>query len=311
MSARLGFAFSFQPGTQEKYALLLCRSIRLYGGKQKSAPIYALLPNFEHGRLQDKTQQELEKLDVEIIPFEFSAPTRQVYYAVKSVAAGAAEMYAMDKVEQLIYCDVDSLFLNDPSLMLLVRRKKLGVRPVDIKNIGLAWDEPLDAFWKTVYDLLKVPEENIFPVIATVDYVKLRAYFNACLLTVKPEYGLLQQWSANFLRLADLPVWDEFFAKDKQYRIFLHQAILNGTLLAELNEDEFEIYSIHVNFPLYSYPKHPHKPEWINELVTCRLDLLENDNCWKNWLPMREPLRSWLLNQYEDIEEDTSAPIQI
>ena len=311
MSVRLGFAFSFEPGQQEKYALMLCRSIRLYGGKQKAAPIFALIPNYELGRLQEKIRSELIDLGVEIIPFEFSAPTLQVYYAVKSVAAGAAEMYAMGKVEQLIYCDADSLFLNDPSLMLLDRKPRVGIRPVDIKNIGQAWDEPVNHFWKLIYELLMVPEHNIFPVISTVDYIKLRAYFNACLLTVKPEYGLLQQWSANFIRLAENPVWNDIFLRDNLYRVFLHQAILTGTLLSELTEDEMEIYSIHINFPLYTYPKHPHKPEWINDLVTCRLDMLENDNCWKNWLPMREPLRSWLLNQYENMEEDTSAPIQI
>ena len=311
MAARLGFAFSFSSGAQEKYALMLCRSIRLYGGKHKSAPIYAYVPNSEFDKLETENLAELQSLEAEILPFEFTPPVSQVYYAMKSMAAGAAEMYAMGKVEQLIYCDAESLFLNDPTLMILPRGKKLGVRPVDIRNIAITWKEPVDDFWAKIYELLNVPEDRNFPVISTVDFEQLKAYFNACLLTVIPENGLLQKWSANFARLADNPVWTEFFVRSELYRIFLHQAILTGTLLHELSEEEIEIYSIHVNFPLYNYPKHPHKPQWINELVTARLDLLDRDNCWKTWLPMREPLKSWLINQYEDLNLNNPLPDEL
>jgi len=311
MTAKLGFAFSFRAGKLERYALIFCRSIRLYGGKQKSAPIFAMIPNSEYDKLDEKNLEELKSLDAEVISFEFTPPVQPVYYAMKSVGAGAAEMYAMDKVDQLIYTDVESLYLNDPSLMALDRGKKLGIRPVDIKNIGLGWKEPVNDFWAHIYDLLNVPEENIFPVITTIDFEQLKTYLNACLLTVKPENGLLQKWSANFLRLVENPVWNEFFERDEFYKIFLHQAILNGTILAELTEDEIEIYSIHVNFPLHFYAKHPHKPQWIDELVTCRLDMLDIDNCWKNWLPMRDPLKSWLIDQYEGLNLDVPLPDQL
>ncbi len=311
MAARMGFAFSFRAGDREKYALIFCRSVRMYAGRQKSAPIFALVPGCDYDKLDPKTVAELNSLDAEVISFGFTPPSQEIHYAFKTQAAGAAEMFALDKVEQLIYCDAESLFLNDPGLMSLPRGKKLGVRPVDVKNIGLLWSEPVDEFWAHIYRLHEVPEENIFPVYTTVDYTKLRAYFNACLLTVRPEDGLLQKWTSSFLRFSEDPVWNGFFNRDFNYRVFLHQAILTGTLLAVLTEEEFEIYSIHVNFPLHFYARHPRKPEWIDDLVTCRLDLVDAGNSWKTWLPMREPLRSWLLSQYDELAPDTTEPIQL
>ncbi len=302
MKVKFGFAFKIKPGNDEKFALLLCQSIRQFGSTQKNAPIYAMLPRNEAGKLNPKSVDELKKLNVNIVPFDYYTSEQKIYYTTKSMAAGAAEMYAIGKVEQLIYTDVEAIFLNDPSLMALNKSKKLGIRPLDIHNIGSLWDAPLNDFWSTIFRMLQVNENNVFPVISTVDSAKLRAYFNACLITVKPENGLLQKWSNNLARLRDNPVWNQFFERDEMYRIFLHQAILTGTILAELNEDEIEQYPVQVNFPLYAYPRHPHKPEWINDLLTCRLDLLGTDDCWKSWLPMRDPVKSWLISQVDELQ---------
>ena len=302
MKVKFGFAFKILPDCYEKFALLQAQSIRQYSGTHKDSPIYAMLPREEQGKLNPDIVAQLHELGVEIVPFDYYTSNQTIYYTTKSMAAGAAEAYATGKIEQLIYTDTETLVLNDPSLMALYKTKKLGIRPVDIRHIGPLWDAPLDEFWTNIYSLLRVDDKNVFPVISTVDSMKLRAYFNACLITVKPEAGLLQKWSANLARLRDNPVWIPFFAKDEKYRVFLHQAILAGTLLHELREDEIEVYPVQVNFPLFAYPRHPHKPAWINDLVTCRLDLLGTDECWKTWLPMQEPVRSWLINQVETLQ---------
>lgn len=311
MKVKFGFAFKINAGIDEKFALILAQSIRLYGGTHKASPIYAMVPAYDQAKLNPFNVTALHKLDVEIVPFEYYSSEQFIYYTTKSMAAGAAEAHAAGKIDQLIYTDVEFLYLNDPTLMALPKSKKLGIRPVDIKNISSFWDYPLDDFWSSIYRLLKVPDRNVFPIISSVDFVKLRAYFNACLLTVKPEDGLLQKWSANLARLRDNLVWNQFFERDEQYRIFLHQAILSGTVLSELTEEEIELYPVQVNFPLHFYPRHPHKPEWINDLITCRLDMLSADNCWKTWLPMKEPLRNWLVSQIEllqlDILQEESA----
>jgi hypothetical protein len=311
MKVSFGFAFKILPGCDEKFALLQAQSIRQYGGTHKSSPIFAMLPRYETGKLNPDILAALHKLEVEIVPFDYYTSEQIVYYTTKSMAAGAAEAYATGKVEQLIYSDVETLYLNDPTLMALSKSRKIGIRPVDVRHIGSLWDAPVDDFWVNLYRLLRVNVNNVFPVISTIDSVKLRTYFNACLITVKPENGLLQKWSANLARLRDNPVWNQFFAKDELYRVFLHQAILAGTILTAVCEDDIEQYPVQVNFPLYSYPRHPNKPAWINDLITCRLDLLGSDACWKTWLPMQEPVRSWLISQIEelqlDLPQETSA----
>jgi hypothetical protein len=306
MKVNFGFAFLILPECSEKFALLQAQSIRQYAGSQKAAPIYAMLPIYATSKLNPEIVKALQQLDVEIAPFDYYSSNQEIHYTTKTMAAGAAEAHAVGKVEQLIYCDTETLFLNDPSLMALYKDKKVGIRPVDIRHIGSLWNEPVDEFWSVVYRMLRVDNKNVFPVISTVDSMQLRAYFNACLLTVKPELGLLQKWSANLAKLRDNPVWSPFFAKDEKYRYLLHQAILAGTIMHEMSEDDIELYPVQVNFPLFAYPNHPHKPAWINDLISCRLNLLGTNNCWKTWLPMQDPVKSWLISTVEELKLDVA-----
>ena len=65
-----------------------------------------------------------------------------------------------------------------------------------------------------------------------VDGNTIRPYFNAGHLAVRPEKRLLRKWSETFLELYKAPEFQRFYA-DGRYRIFMHQAVLSGVILAE------------------------------------------------------------------------------
>ena len=116
------------------------------------------------------------------------------------------------------------------------------------------------------------------------------------LLLVRPERGLLGRWADNLLRLFQAPHYEPFFEKSALYRIFIHQAILAGTVLAALAPDESVQLPHTVSYPLHMHQDYPpgRRPATVNELTTCRYDLLAGEQDWQSLLPVEEPLRSWL-----------------
>jgi len=82
--------------------------------------------------------------------------------------------------------------------MLLPEGKIPGYRPVHHLLIGSRFDASPDDFWRFIYENCQVKSDRILPMQPMVQSVQMRAYFNAGLLVVKPERGLLQQWRLDF-----------------------------------------------------------------------------------------------------------------
>ena len=124
-------------------------------------------------------------------------------FAVKVFAAAAAESLARGQADYLAWMDSDSIVVSEPKALLLSDGKDLGYRPVDHTLIGSPYDAPIDRFWESIYRHCGVPESRgfPFPMVTSVDERRIRPYFNAGLLVVRPERGLLQSWRERFHRL--------------------------------------------------------------------------------------------------------------
>lgn len=290
------FACTAQPGQGMAEALLLARSIRQFGGSMAGNTIGVLIP--ETG---DEVGQQIEadfrSLAVRLIPFTFSDEAHGFPFAGKVFAAAKAEAWAEGANSNLIWMDRDSLVLQEPFALQLPPGKLLGYRPVDHTLIGSPYDSPLDDFWGLVYRLCAVPAERVFPMIASVDENRIRPYFNAGMLVVRPEHKLLRSWAGNFERLYDAPSFKPFYEQDFLYRIFFHQAILAGTVLTAF--DQAQIYPLPylVNYPLHMHSLYPaaFRPARMNDLISCRYDTFFQDPAWQDESLIDEPLKSWLL----------------
>jgi hypothetical protein len=178
----------------------------------------------------------------------------------------------VDEATILAWLDDDTIVLHQPDEFLLPAGKNFGYRPVMHKNIGLFYNEPIDAFWGRAFALLGVKESSIFPVVTPADGDTLRAYINAGCLAVRPERGLLGRWAACFSVLYPDPELTKMCRQDMAKRIFIHQVALTGAILTHLTRHEMVEFSDRINYPIFFESKFGAKREFrdLTGVITFR-----------------------------------------
>ena len=292
---RLGFACVLAPGVPERQAVLLAASVRAFGGSLSHSPVWVLLPSTSVPLLAT-TRKALAACGAHMIPFEIDPALLALPFSTKAFASAAAESQAPGQVDILVWMDTDSLVLREPRELLLADRIALGCRPVDLAWIGSAYDKPLDPFWQFVFEGCRVPESRVFPMTTSVDQKQIRAYFNAGLLVVRPQSGLLQRWRDNLLTLSLLAGFEEFCRRDPLYRRFIHQAVLAGTILSLLGKEDIQELPHWVNYPLHLHDRYPadRRPARLNDLTLARYEEFFDNPHWSEILPAEEPVNSWV-----------------
>jgi len=284
---------------------ILVASIRKFAGKYSTNPIWILIPN-SIDKLSEKLKTQLEAMEVEIIPFEANPKDLQFPFVMDALAAAKAERLAQEKGKILAWLDINTLIIKEPKHFLLEDEINLGYRPVHHTLIGSVYDEEVDSFWELIYEKCNVAKEKIFPMKTHVDGKILRPYVNSGFLIVRPERGLLQKWANCYLELYKDPEFDQFFTKDNLYTIFIHQAVLSAVIMSYLEKEEMKELPFSYNYPIHLYPESEseYQPENISDLRTARyyLDKLQRPN-WRKQIPIREPLKSWLINQLDSINQ--------
>lgn len=291
---RLTFSFLIAPGALDVQALVLAESIRRFAGALSGMPIWALLPQ-PAGDLDAPTVDRLDALDVRLIPFDLDPETFRFPFADKSLACAAAEAEAAGQSELLVCMDTPSLVVNEPGALVLPDDKVLGYRPVDHRLIGPVYGEPLDSFWSLIYARCNAPEVHLFSVTGSVDGSVMYPYFNAGMLVVRPDRGLLRAWGEQFLRLYRQPEFLVFY-QNTRYAIFVHQAILAGTILSMLDPSQLYELPYQVNYPLHMHQDYPaeRRVARLNDLVTLRYETFFQQPDWRRQITVDEPLKSWL-----------------
>jgi hypothetical protein len=162
--------------------------------------------------------------------------------------------------------------LQEPGEFGLPPGKQLGYRPVMHRNVGLLYNEPLDAYWGRVFELLRVDPATAFPVVTPADGDTLRTYVNAGCLAVRPQRGLLRKWAECFTALYPDASLAEMCKQDEKRRLFLHQVALTGAILTHLRRDELLELSDRINYPIFFQSMFGAKREFrdIRGVVTFR-----------------------------------------
>lgn len=297
---KLTFAFLAPNEELAWQAHMLAASIRQFGGELAQAPVWALEPR-DAPRLSPESRARLKDLGVRLMPFPLVGGAQRFPFAAKVFAAASAEAWAEWETALLVWMDPDAIVLRPPEVLLLPQSAALGYRPVDHTLIGSPFGQPVDPFWTLIYRQCRVPRlaQMSMPMRTSVDERVIRPYFNAGLLVVRPRRGLLRAWAHDFSRLFQRRGLHRFYQRDVLYRIFVHQAVLAGTLLAALRQTEMHELPYQVNYPLHMHADYPlaRRPEGLDELVTCRYDMFFAQPGWEARLPAEEPLRGWIMGQ--------------
>ena len=244
------FASYAGDGDQLNNTLVLVQSIRNFGGRFADAPVWIYAPS-NVLKTQEKLVKGLAALGADVKPGDAPRETREVPFAGKVFAAARAETAARGAASILAWMDEDTVVLGEPLALALVQGKSLGYRPVMHQNIGSLYSEKPDAFWRRVYEKLSIAESAVFPMKTVADGKTLRPYFNAGLLAVRPERGILNAWAEAFSTLYGDPVLAEICKKDERARTFLHQAALSGAIMKRLGKNEMALLPDGYNYPMF------------------------------------------------------------
>lgn len=293
LASSIVFTAALSPGIKGTSALLLAESIRAYAGRLSSSPILLYItPNTV---LPREVRERLRSLDVEFINYEVDEEAAKFFFLPEVTAAAQAEERAEGKAEILVWLGANTLILQEPGDLRLPVGKNVGYRPVHITNVGSRFDTPLDDFWSLIYRRCGVIQDRVFPMKTHVDGNTVRPYFNAGHLAVRPEKRLLRKWSETFLNLYRAPEFQRFYA-DGSYRIFMHQAVLSGIILAEFPHDELNELTSTYNYPIHLHDEDTTsgKPTSIEEMVTVRHEGFWEEPNWEARMPASVTLKKWL-----------------
>jgi len=292
------FAFVLGSGEAENDALRLARSIRTFGGEFCFSPIWMISQRSEED-LPVATRQELFSVGARLVTFDMDPGAVNFPFADYVTAAGITEGLAQGVASILVMLAADTLVLQAPTELILPRGKSLGACPVHLKLLGSGFTDPVDDFWGLIYHHCQVEVGRIFAMQTIVDEQTVRAYFNAGLLVVRPERGLLRAWQADFDALYHLAEFEAFYQQSELYKIFMHQMVLAGSILSLLKAEEFQQLPFEMNYPLHLHTRVAvhNSPKRLDQLITCRYEdyaAFFGDPHVDGLIQISNPLKDWL-----------------
>jgi hypothetical protein len=112
-------------------------------------------------------------------------------------------------------------------------------------------------------------------MVTPADQETIRAYFNAGLLVVRPERGILRKWAESFQLLYNDSALVEMCDTDVTEKIFLHQTALVGAVLNNLKRPEMTELPERYNYPIFFEQQYDAAREFgsIEDVVTLRYDV--------------------------------------
>lgn len=248
------------------------------------------------------TRSALEHLGARFVPVAVRREVRRVPLAAKAPVVAQLEEVAGERA--LIFCDCDTLILREPrALADLASRAEssIGVRPVHHRLIGSRWGEAPDAFWSAVWAHCGVAPARIAaagPMASSVGEL-LAPYYTAGFLVLDGRARVGARWADSLAESLTSAFFADWIERSELHAVFLHQAILTGVILAQMENEAV------VEFPpVYNYPLHLHaqiatrfRASSIDDLVHVRTEDLMRTGRWREIAWERAPsaeLGAWL-----------------
>ena len=193
--ATASFVLCIENNAIRDQALLLCESIRRYGGKYRDARILTVSPRPELG-IDLETIAQLAGMGVEYIEKPLNTSCAEYGSANRVFSAAWAETHV--DTDFIVVLDSDTVFLDEPELPL---QADVAVRPEDTK--GSATQGPGDGFyqyWTALSTLCGISLDCLPYLDTTFDKARIRASYNGGLVVARREKGLLTRWADLFAR---------------------------------------------------------------------------------------------------------------
>ncbi len=184
-AATASFVLCIENNAIRDQALLLCESIRQFGGSYRDAPILAFSPRAGLA-VDGETRRVLAEMGVEYVDEPLNTTCREYGPANRVFAGKWAEQHA--DTDFVVVLDSDTVYLKEPEMP----SGDVAVRPVDSK--GSATRGPGDAFedyWVALAAMCGTTIDRLPYLRATIDGQRIRASYNAGLIVCSPRQGHL------------------------------------------------------------------------------------------------------------------------
>jgi hypothetical protein len=188
-----------EAGRLEAETVLMCESLRHFGGGLAGAPVSAYRPRAGE-RLAEATRSSLARLDVELIEDELN--TEHAFHPIANKLYAAADSEARHSEDSIAVLDSDSVFVTEPAALDLgegIDAAAATVGKVSEGSTGPGHDN--EAYWQGLYSLAGVSDP---PWIETaLRGRRMRGYWNSGLVATRRDAGLLSEWLDLFRLLLD------------------------------------------------------------------------------------------------------------
>jgi hypothetical protein len=186
-SDELTFVCCIEGTAIEAQALLLCESIRRFGGRYAKATVVAVNPR-PSLPISYRSEQQLADLDVRYVCEPLNV-TGSPYLTINRIVTGSwAEQHLGSAYVAVL--DSDMLFVRPPSFT----RADVGIRPVDAKGSASAGpDDPLDAYWSSMCAIAGIAADALPLVRASIDGTRLRASYNGGFCIARRSLGVFRE----------------------------------------------------------------------------------------------------------------------
>ncbi len=191
--AQLSFLLCIEGNGIEHQALLLCESIRRFGGRYSGSPVIAVSPRPEVP-ISARSRERLREMAVEHVSLPLNR-TGCPYLTINRIVAGAwAERHL--STAYIVVLDSDTIFATEPPLLCC----DAGARPVDCKGSTSAGPtDPKESYWRRICEIAGIGVEQLPWIDTTTDHVRIRSSFTGGFTVVRRSCGILQKTAEVFL----------------------------------------------------------------------------------------------------------------
>lgn len=151
-----------------------------------------------------------------------------------------------------LWIDVDSYFNQE---IKFSKKKGVHLNTVDIKNVGISYNEKISNPWELVSKELKLNYKDFPYRLTLISKERIYPYFNVGCVYVTKNKKLFHKTVKNIKSLLKNKAFMRIVDTDITYRIFFHQVIFTITLLKEYDLNEIITLPKGVNIPIHLYKK--------------------------------------------------------
>ncbi len=225
-SPKLTVVVCIERGTLEKYAILLVRSLKKFGGFLSDSDLVLYNPR-SYFRIGFDARQILKNEGVILV--DQSLNKRYKYYDLANKVIACAHAEENYKADYYLFLDTDTIILNAPEEIIPTEGYQLSLKPVHVKGVGTTGKDNNSDYWHTLFKFFGIDKCGQY-VISSLDHCKIWGYWNSGVICSTSNFGLFREWKANFEKMISsnlLPGHSLFFTEQVSLAITIHKFGLN------------------------------------------------------------------------------------